>query len=295
MLMFKTILTHMTGTDCDQPVLTAASQVARLSLGHLECLRVVADPTALVMQAAQMDLVTSAMLADALNVVEQQNREGTQRARVTLAEFSKLEGMVFASAPPGPGGVSAHWRERTGDEFDELTSQARFHDLVVLAGGPERRGRLPPEGIGQIIIGCGRPVLLAAQKPRKSITKTIAIAWKDTPEAARAVSAAMPLLSKAERIEVLSANEEDAKAIECLDCSDSIVRQLRWHGLNAYSHFVIPAGRTIPNAILETAHGFNADLLVMGGYGHSRLREFIFGGFTRRILDGVDLPVLVFH
>jgi nucleotide-binding universal stress UspA family protein len=94
---------------------------------------------------------------------------------------------------------------------------------------------------------------------------------------------------------VLSANEEDTRAKECLDCSESIVQQLRWHGLNAYGHFVIPAGRTTPNAILETAHGFNADLLVMGGYGHSRLREFIFGGFTKRILDGVDLPVLVFH
>ena len=293
--MFKTILTHMTGTDCDQPVLTMASQVAQLFSGHLECLRVVADSTALVMQAAQMDLVTSTMLADALNVVEQQNREDTRRARVTLAEFCKQEDVVFDDKPSGAEGVSAHWREKTGDAFDELTSQARFHDLVVLAGGTERKGRLPPEGIGQIIVGCGRPVLLAAEKPRKSLAKTIAIAWKNTPEAARAVTAAMPLLSKAERIEVLSANEEDVRAMECVDFSDSIVRQLRWHGLNAYSHFVIPAGRIIPNAILETAHGLNADLLVMGGYGHSRLREFIFGGFTRRILDGVDLPVLVFH
>ncbi len=293
--MFKTILTHMTGTDCDQPVLTMASQVAQLFSGHLECLRVVADSTALVMQAAQMDLVTSTMLADALNVVEQQNREDTRRARVTLAEFCKQEDVVFDDKPSGAEGVSAHWREKTGDAFDELTSHARFHDLVVLAGGTERKGRLPPEGIGQIIVGCGRPVLLAAEKPRKSLAKTIAIAWKNTPEAARAVTAAMPLLSKAERIEVLSANEEDVRAMECVDFSDSIVRQLRWHGLNAYSHFVIPAGRIIPNAILETAHGLNADLLVMGGYGHSRLREFIFGGFTRRILDGVDLPVLVFH
>jgi hypothetical protein len=293
--MFKTILTHMTGTDCDQPVLTTASQVAWLFSGHLECLRVVSDPAALVMQAAQMDLVTSTMLAEALNAVEQQNRQGTRQARITLAEFCKREGVVLANDPTRADGVSAHWREKTGDEFDELTSQARFHDLLVLAGGTERKGRLPPEGIGQIITGSGRPVLLAAEKPRKSITKAIAIAWKDTPEAARAISAAMPLLSKAERIEVLSANEEDTGAMECLDCSDSIVQQLRWHGLNAHGHFVIPAGRTIPNAILETAHGFNADLLVMGGYGHSRLREFIFGGFTRRILDGVDLPVLVFH
>ena len=293
--MFKTILTHMTGTDCDQPVLTAALQLARLFSGHLECLRVVSDPAALLMQAAQMDLVGSMMLADALSVVERQNREATQRARAALTEFCKREHIASTDKPLSPNGVSAHWREKTGDEFDELTAQARFHDLAVLAGGAERKGCLPPEGIGQIVVGCGRPVLLVPEKLRQSITKTIAIAWKNTPEAARAVTAAMPLLSKAERIEVLSVNEEDKRAIECLDCSDGIVQQLRWHGLNAYGHFVIPAGRTIPDAILESAHGFNAGLLVMGGYGHSRLREFIFGGFTKHILDGVDLPVLMFH
>jgi nucleotide-binding universal stress UspA family protein len=57
----------------------------------------------------------------------------------------------------------------------------------------------------------------------------------------------------------------------------------------------VPAGRSVPDAIIETARERQADLLVMGAYGHSRLREFIFGGFTRRILDGVDLPVLLFH
>jgi hypothetical protein len=165
----------------------------------------------------------------------------------------------------------------------------------VLAGGPERKGRLSSEGIGQIIVGGGRPVLLAPEKAPKFVAKTIAIAWKNTPEAARAITAAMPLLAKAERIDVLSANEEDTKAMECVDCSDGVVQQLRWHGLNAYGHFVIPAGRTVPNAILESAAGVKADLLVMGGYGHSRFREFIFGGFTQRVLDGVDLPVLVFH
>src|SRR3977135_4086252 len=105
--MFKTILTHMTGTDCDQPTLTTAVQVARLFSGHLECLRVVSDPAALVMQAAQMDLVTSAVLAETLNVVEQQNREGTQQARIALAEFCKREGVVLANDPPRADGVNA--------------------------------------------------------------------------------------------------------------------------------------------------------------------------------------------
>ena len=105
----------------------------------------------------------------------------------------------------------------------------------------------------------------------------------------------MPLLQKARRIDVFSANESDKGATGCVDCSDSIVRYLRWHGLTAMGHFVIPAGRTAAEAVLESARDTEADLLVMGGYGHSRVREFIFGGFTQRILKGAELPVLLFH
>lgn len=294
--MIKTVLVHMTGTDCDRSVLAMGLEAVRPHAGHMECLRVVTDPAALVAQAAQLDMGTSMVLADMLNTLEQQDREKTDRARAAMTEFCKSENIALADAPPGPGAVSAAWRETpAADEFERITQFARYHDLVVLAGGPERTGRLSAEGLGSILVGSGRPVLLAPQKPPKAPIKTIAVAWKDAPEAARAITASMPLLAKADRIEVLSANEQDARAKECLDCSESVVRQLRWHGLNAYGHFVIPAGRSVPNAVLESAHGVHADLLVMGAYGHSRLREFVFGGFTQRILEGVDLPVLLFH
>ncbi len=114
-------------------------------------------------------------------------------------------------------------------------------------------------------------------------------------EAARAVTAAMPLLQKARRIDVYGANESDKRAADCVDCSDSIVRYLRWHGLNAMGHFVILADRTAADAVLESARHVEVDLLVMGAYGHSRVREFVFGGFTQRMLKGAELPVMLFH
>lgn len=294
--MIKTVLVHLSGTDCDSAVLAMSLQLLKPYAGHMECLRVVPDPAALIAQAAQLDMGTSMVLADTLGMIEQQGRERTERARIAMEMFCKAENIVRADAPPGPNAVSASWREQpAADEFDRIIELARFHDLVVLAGGPERSGRLPAEALGSIVVASGKPVLLAPEKPRDRPIKTVAIAWKDSPESARAVTAAMPLLAKAERIAVLSANEDDSKAKASLDCSESVVQQLRWHGLNAHGHFVIPAGRTVPNAILESAHGFNADLLVMGGYGHSRLREFVFGGFTQHILAGVGIPVLMFH
>jgi nucleotide-binding universal stress UspA family protein len=294
--MLKTVLAHMTGTDCDSSVLATSLQLVRPSKGHIECLRVLPDPAALVAQAVQIDMGSAMVLADTLGAIEQQSRERTDRARAAMAEFRKSEDLVVADAPPGPDAVSIGWHEsKAADEWDCIVSLARYHDLVVLAGGPERTGRLPPAALGSIAVSSGRPVVLAPEKPSKAPIKTIAVAWKDSAESARALSAAMPLLAQAQRIEVLSANEEESNITKCLDCSESVVRSLRWHGLNAHGHFIIPAGRAVPDALLESARGFHADLLVMGAYGHSRLREFVFGGFTQRILHGVDFPVFLFH
>jgi nucleotide-binding universal stress UspA family protein len=234
------------------------------------------------------------VLVETLNAIEQRGRERTRRARAAMAEFCKKEDIVYADAPP-VSGVSASWRERVGDDLDELISQARFHDVAVLARGADPAEGLSPAELGEIVIHSGRPVVLAPKSAPSSALKTIAIAWKDAPEAARAITASMPLLAKAQRIEILSASEGDSKATQCVDCSDRIVKQLRWHGLNAHGHFVVPGGRAIPDAVIESAIERGADLLVMGAYGHSRLRESVFGGFTRRILRGSELPVFLFH
>jgi nucleotide-binding universal stress UspA family protein len=296
--MFKTVLAHLTGSDGDQSVLATALSLVRPFGGHIECLRIVPDPAALIAQAMPFDTAMgmTSLLADMLDTIEQQSRDRTKRARASMTEFCKTADLPYADTPPGPGGVSVSWQDdKAADEWDRITEAARFYDVVVLSGGRERAGRPPAELLGNVVIGSGRPVVLAPEKPRQTPIKTIAIAWKDSAEAARALTASMPLLAKAERIEVLSANESDSQVTQCLDCSENVLGQLRWHGLNVNGHFVIPAGRSIPNAILETAAGLNADLLVMGGYGHSRLREFVFGGFTQRILEGVDLPVFLFH
>jgi len=292
--MIKSVLVHVTGTDCDRPVLAAGLDIARLYSGHLECLRVVPDPAALAASAAQLAMGASMVLADTIATIEREAHEKTQRARDIFNDFVSREKIVYADAPIGREAVSAAWREKKGDEIDRIIAEARFHDLAVLAGGREREGRLWAERLGSIVVSTGRPVVLAPEKPAGRLS-TIAVAWKNTAEAAHAITAAMPLFAKAARIDVLSANEADSEAGSCVECADRVVHQLRWHGLNAHGHFVIPSGRPVPDAILETARGLNADLLVMGGYGHSRFREFVFGGFTQRILKGVDLPVFLFH
>ena len=293
--MIRTVLVPLAGADCDLPVLEASARILSGQKGHIECLRLNPDPAALIAQAAQVDMGGWMILSDTVTAIEQEARERTKRAQSNMSRFCQQRSIATSNDPPGPDGISVAWREETGDEFDQISHFARYHDLVVLAGGSERPGRLPDEALGGIIMGSGRPILLVPQQANSAPFAKIAVAWKDVPEAARAVTAALPLLEQAQRIDVFTVNESDKRAGECVECYDNVVRYFRWHGLNANGHLVIPAGRAPADAVLDSAREAGADLLVMGAYGHSRVREFVFGGFTQRVLKGVELPVLLFH
>jgi nucleotide-binding universal stress UspA family protein len=135
---------------------------------------------------------------------------------------------------------------------------------------------------------------LAPSEAPENLAPTVAIAWKETAEAARAVGAAMPLLRKADRVFVLAGDEGDALA-EGMESAVRLVGHLRRHGISAQPKAVLAAGRTLPEAILETAGELRSNLLVSGAYGHSRARELVFGGFTRHIIKEARLPVFLFH
>jgi len=293
--MIRAILAPLSGTECDEAVLTTCLRVLSGESGHIDCLRLLPDPSELIAEAAQVDMGGWMILSDTVAAIEKEASERTKIARANLAGFCARENIPMSDSPDDAVRVSVSWREEVGNEFDRITAAARCRDLVVLAGGADRSGRLPEEALGGIVIGSGRPVLLAPQIVSRGGFDRIAIAWKDTPEAARALTAAMPLLEKAREIHVFSANESGSRGAEGIDSSDRIVRCLRWHGLNVHGHFVSPADRTPADAVLRGAQEVSASLLVMGAYGHSRVREFVFGGFTRRVLHGAELPVLLFH
>jgi nucleotide-binding universal stress UspA family protein len=124
-----------------------------------------------------------------------------------------------------------------------------------------------------------------------AVPETIAIAWKATPHAARALTAALPFLSIAKQIVILTV-EEDQHAPQ--EEADRLMACLRWHGIPVTVRHLRPDAHSGPETLLSVA-GEHAALLVMGGYGHSRLREWIFGGFTQHVLRGAEMPVLMAH
>ncbi len=124
-----------------------------------------------------------------------------------------------------------------------------------------------------------------------ALPETIVIAWKAAPEAARAVTGALPFLAMAKQVLVLTVAEEQGVSDEE---GARLATNLLRHGFQASARHLPPDARGAAETLLEAA-GERSALVVMGAYGHSRLREWIFGGFTQHVLRGAKVPVLMMH
>ena len=288
--MLQSILVPLTGFATDNAALDMAYRAGRLFDSHIECLWVRPAPAHFTAGAVESRFVNEASAA--LFAADDELR--TAAARIAFAEFCEKSRIPLANEPPAAKGMSAALRETTGDAVEMTIAQSRIHDLVVLARAPSA-SHLSTRGIGSVLVGSGRPVLLASDGLHENFARTIAIAWKDTPEAARALSMSMPFLEKAEKIVVFSVLEGGAKHSAAGDSADRIATTLRWNGLKAEAHSIPSAGQTAPEAVLSATRICGADLLVMGGYGHGRARELAFGGFTQHMLAACPLPLLMVH
>jgi nucleotide-binding universal stress UspA family protein len=292
--MMKTILVATAGTSQTGTALDTAIALGRLFDSHVECLRIHPDPAQMMAQAAGADMGSGMAVADMWQALQDDDVRHTKFARDVFDQTCAREKIALAERPTVSRGMSASWREETGDEIQQLVARARFNDVVVIehpAGG----GGFPPMSAGALLIGTGRPIMVAPPKSPTSLTRKIAVAWKDSAEAAKAIAAALPLLAKAEKIVMLGVNEGAGDLARVRLSLDNVISYLAWQGLAAERRIVELRDKPAADSMLAAADEAKADLLVMGGYGHSRLRELIFGGFTRRVLNGVGLPVFLFH
>ena len=162
-------------------------------------------------------------------------------------------------------------------------------DLLIIGRRTDDPG-VSVDTIETALFGSGRPVLISPAAGLVTLPETIVIAWKATPEAARAVGAAMPLLSTAKQILIVTVAEDQGSDEEGV----RLLTSLRWHGFNV-SMSRLPPGPQGAASTLLAAAAEQAALVVMGAYGNSRLRQWIFGGFTRHVLRGAEVPVLMMH
>jgi nucleotide-binding universal stress UspA family protein len=287
--MIKTILVPATGNQTDDAVFTSALAAARAFNAHLDFLHVRVDATALV-AAMAADGSGAAMVS---GLVERIDEEATRRedtAKQLFQRFCERERLAIEDIPAGKQSPTAQWLRQTGDEAYWVREYGRAADLLV-TGHPADDQGVSIDTIEAALVGTGRPVLLAPVTPLVSLPETIVIAWKAAPEAARAVTAAMPFLSKAKRVLILTVAEEQGLSDEE---GARLMTALGWHGFDASTRHLRPDRLGAAETLLAAAAEEKA-LVVMGAYGHSRLREWIFGGFTEHVLRGAAVPVLMMH
>jgi nucleotide-binding universal stress UspA family protein len=220
--------------------------------------------------------------------LEEEADQREKEANQQFQSFCQREALALCDAPPAPPGPSARWFREIGAEPYWVTEYGRAADLLVI-GRPGKGGSL--ETIEGVLVDSGRPLLIPAATPLAAVPETVVIAWKATREAARAVTAALPFLQIAKQIVIITV-AEDHSTLE--NEAERLMAGLRWRGVPVTVRHLQPEGHNAADKLLTAARE-HAALLVMGGYGHSRLREWIFGGFTQHVLRGCEMPVLMAH
>lgn len=289
--MIKTILVLAMGNKTDAATFAAALQVAQSFAAHLDVLHVRLD-TVEVAVAMSADIGGGGALSPGLiEQLEEEVGEREARAQRIFSEFCARDGLTITASPvEGTTKPSAQWHVETGQEPRWMAAYGMTADLIVASRGSEDDATLRSI-LEAVLLETGRPLLIpSAVAPSTAISDKIAIAWKPTPEAARAVALAMPFLERAKEIVVMTVEEEEGRR----DDADRLARSLAWHGLAATAERLTPGAQSAAETLLAAAAA-KAGLLVMGGYGHSRLREWVFGGFTQRVLADAPLPVLIAH
>jgi len=287
--MFRTILVHLSGTAGDAAVFAAAATVGQLFNAHLIFLHVGYDWAAL---AATMAGLGTGLPpeSDLVTRVQENAVERSRVARAGFQHFCRSHDVIVAETPAALPTMSAEYRYEYGNEADVVAAHARAADLVLL--GRQKGGMAIPVVAETTLFDSGRPLLILGRRPLPRAFRTVAIAWKATREAAAAVAAAMPLIERAERVLIIEIDE--ASPFDA-DESARLTNALRWHRSNARAR-LLPAGvGGVTTTLMEAAHEGGADLLVMGGYGHSRFLQFIFGGVTDSVMTHAALPVVITH
>lgn len=277
----KKILVHVDHLEAGERRLRGAATVARLFDATVNALYV--DSWALWASASVYGPeITPALIESQKSVSESQQlraKESFDRVSIT-------------------GKVPMRWLITEGDPAGRICANARMNDLIVLGAGSGEY-LTGPGLLDQVVLGAGRPVLLLPDEFLSANAefdfKRIFIGWNNSREAARAIHDALPFLRYADTNligAVVSETEEPREPEEM-----PVLREyLEAHGLAVEIEII---SHTPPansgEALLEAAAAKQADMLVMGAYGHSRWREIVLGGTTRHVLKHANLPVLMSH
>jgi nucleotide-binding universal stress UspA family protein len=214
--------------------------------------------------------------------------------RAAAEETARLEALLAPRFSAIPEGGLRKLGCLASDAGIRLAEEARTADLAVIGWPAAGADSFLRRVFETCLFQSGRPVLLVPEATPPALPEAALVGWNGTKEAARAVHDALPFFRRIRQVTVLSVDQPRVAAEEAWTAS-GIVRHLARHGIVAEAREAASGGRAVSEVIAEEAKAVGASLAVLGGYGHARLAEWVFGGVTRDTLAGLALPTLFSH
>jgi nucleotide-binding universal stress UspA family protein len=287
-MTIKNIFAPLTRSTASSSSLDTALLLAKTFRAHAEIL--------FIKESAQNALRAAALAEEARfaaqEFAESLEREQEKSEKLTRQRFDDLleqqridhrENSLPADLP------SAYWRSIEGAPAEEIEQRGAAYDLIVVARSEDKVASRPI--VEAALFGTGCPVLVAPPLAPKVVGERVMIGWNQGVPAARAVRYAMPFLEIAAQVEIFSVDTGAKKGTSAQD----IARYLGWHDIKTELNSTPPDQRSVGEVLLSEAKSSGADLLVLGAFSHSRLRQLVLGGVTSYILEHAELPVLMAH
>lgn len=290
-MAYRRLLLPLTGTAAGEAALATALITARVWGAHVHCLHVRVDARDVAPLAGEG--LSGAMIEEMMAATERESGERADRVRTLFDRFtSGLGGVTLADNPDTAAkteGPTLSFESIAGREEDIVAQTSRLYDMAVVPHPDAGEDVSSSDALHAILFDSGRPVLIAPRTAPADIGSRVCVAWNGTAESAAAVAAALPWLHKASAVRILCADEYQRRGPQ----AEGIQAYLRWHAIEAEIVPFKPQTREVGAGLLGAARDFGADLLTMGAYSHSRLRQLILGGVTRHVLENAEIPVLM--
>ena len=284
-----TILATVSGGHGSNAVIEAAVALGRRFGAGVDFVHLHEDAAREVPIVAEA--MSGAVLEPLIASAEEAVAARAKEARALFEQRCVSDGLFVREpdATPEPGRFSVSYQDIEGDPIAEIAIKGRCYDLIVVGRPAE-----PTEQSGALVVETalmqgGRPLWICPLGPGAVGEGTVAIAWNGTPEAARALGAAVPFAAQAGSAIVMTVRDH------CDAEPESLRFYFAQHGIAAEFVTLEPDYRPVGEQLLEEATSRGAGLFAMGAYGHSRLREFVLGGVTRSILTDAKIPILMMH
>lgn len=285
-MALKDLLVHLDAAPRSAVRLGVAAGLALRHRAHLTALFVIEVPAAALFYGDPGGFVDARLVDEMMDKIRQRAMVDARRVEQEFRERLRRDG------------IEGEWRVVEGGIAETVAQHARYADLAILGqhDPDDTAASSTAPVVESTLLSSGRPVLVVPYTGAvTTLGETVLVGWKSSRESARAVNDALPLLQQAKSVTVLAVNPEDGIGGDGDVPAADIALHLARHGVKASAAHTVAGEISEGDALLNHADDIGADLIVVGGYGHSRIREVAFGGVTRTLLRTMTAPVFLSH